>query len=92
MALSDANAHAHNDYHAMVSHAAYLASVNRGECFHVYFDGEALFVLHSSQDPPPNATNLCIAQHHTSSVVQVRFSGGWSEFRNFPSRSKLAAR
>jgi hypothetical protein len=84
MASRDANAREHKDYHAMVTHAAYLASVNRGECFHVYFDGEALFVLHSAEEPPPNATILCIAQHHTSGVVQVRFSGAWSEFRNFP--------
>ena len=56
-------------------HAGYLASVNRGECFHVYFNGEALFVTHSAEAPPPNATILCIAQHHSSGVVQVRFSG-----------------
>ena len=84
MPSRDANARAHNDYHAMVTHAAYLASVNRGECFHVYFNGEALFVTHSAEAPPPNATILCIAQHHSSGVVQVRFSGAWSEFRNFP--------
>jgi hypothetical protein len=52
MASRDANAREHKDYHAMVTHAAYLASVNRGECFHVYFDGEALFVLHSAEEPP----------------------------------------
>ena len=44
----------------MVTHAAYLACVNRGECFHVYFNGEALFVTHSAEAPPPNATILCI--------------------------------
>lgn len=38
----------------------------------------------TAEEPPPNATILCIAQHHTSGVVQVRFSGAWSEFRNFP--------
>lgn len=31
MASRDANAREHKDYHAMVTHAAYLASVNRGD-------------------------------------------------------------
>ena len=39
----------------------------------IYWDGEDIFVRISTAVPPPNSKLVCIAQHWSGDVVQVRY-------------------
>ena len=80
MKLTDHDAFAHPAYNDSAATAVRRAATDKGECFSVYFDGEAIFVRHSSALPPPNAKLVCIAQSWDADTVQLRFDGARSEW------------
>lgn len=73
----------HPAYDSSIRKAAERAFENKGACFSVHYDGEAVYVRASEAAPPPNSKLICIAQFWADSTVQVRFSGAWSEWVNF---------
>lgn len=73
----------HPAYDSSLRHAAKRAHDNKGDCFSVYWDGEAVYVRASEAVPPPNSTLVCIAQHWADGQVQLRFKGAWSEWISF---------
>lgn len=81
--LCDADAFAHPAYKDSVRHAADRAYRDKGECYSVYFDGEAVYVRISSAARPPNAKLICIAQYWSDQTVQLRFDGAKSEWVKF---------
>lgn len=66
-----------------VRHAARRAYDNKGACFSVYVDEEAVYVRASEAAPPPGATRVVIAQHWSGNTVQLRYAGARTEFINF---------
>ena len=77
--LRDADAFAHPAYDDAVRHAADRAYREKGECFTVYYDGDAVHVRNSAAAPPPNSKVVCIAQRWDDLTVHLRFDGAKSE-------------
>jgi hypothetical protein len=73
----------HPAYDSSLRHAAKRALDNKGDCFSVWYDGEAVYVRASEAVKPPNSTLVCIAQHWADTRVQLRFNGAWSEWIDF---------
>jgi hypothetical protein len=81
--LTDHEAFGHPAYDSGVRHAASRAFDNKGDCFSVYYDGEAIYVRASEAAPPPNSKLICIAQHWNDKTVQLRFNNAYSEWIDF---------
>jgi hypothetical protein len=80
--LTDHDAFGHPSYDSSIHSAADRAFRNPGDCFSVYFDGEAIFVRASEAAPPLNSKRICIAQRWNDKTVQLRFAGARSEWIN----------
>lgn len=72
----------HPAWKASLRHAIERANADKGACFSVWWDGEAVFVRASEAAGPPRGRVICIAQHWDKSTVQVRYPGGHSEWIN----------
>jgi hypothetical protein len=89
--LRDNDAAAHPAYNGGVRYAAERAMRDKGACFSVYWDGEAIYVRASEAIKPENSKLVCIAQywgeqetaHGKTHTVQLRFDGARSEWVNF---------
>ena len=81
--LTDHDAFGHPAYDDFVRTAAERAFAQPGECYSVYYDGEAIFVRNSVVARPPNAKLVCIAQKWDNATVQLRFDGARSEWVNY---------
>lgn len=80
---SPMKAYDHPAYNASLQHAAKRAFESKDACFTVYFDDERIYVRASVAAPPPNSKIVCIAQFWGGSTVQLRFSGGESQWAYF---------
>ncbi len=78
MRPTDDEAFAHRAFNDSLANAVRRAGEDKGECFSVYFDGDAVYVRNSAAAPPPNAKLVCIAQRWDEHVVQLRFDGARS--------------
>ena len=81
--VKDTDAFAHPAYNAAVRRAASRAHDNPGDCFSIYYDGEAVYVRASEALPPPDSKLICIAQRWDAHCVQLRFDGARSEWLSF---------
>lgn len=73
----------HRAYNDSLRSAADRAFRDKGACFTVYFDGEAIFVRASEAARPANSVVVCIAQYWADRMVQLRFDGARSEWIAF---------
>ena len=78
--LRDIDAVNHPAYNDAVRNAVDRARRNPGDCFSVYYDGEAVFVRASEAVKPRDAKLICIAQRWDADTVQLRFDGARSEW------------
>ena len=78
--LTDNDAFKHPAFDDALKTAARRAAQNPGDCFSVYFDGEAVFVRASEAVRPPNSKLICIAQLWNHYTVQLRYDGARSEW------------
>ena len=82
MGLTNNEAFGHPSYEDAVRNAVDRAGRNPGDCFSVYFDGEAVYVRASEAAEPKKAKLVCIAQRWDAKTVQLRFAGARSEWRS----------
>lgn len=71
----------HKAYNDALATAVRRAAANRGDCFSVYFDGEAVYVRATEAAAPKGASLVCIVQAWDANTVQLRFAGARSEWR-----------
>ena len=81
--MSPQSVYDHPSYNDSIRNAARRAFENKGDCFSVYYDGEAVYVRASEAAKPGNSKLICIAQHWSENRVQLRFNGAWSEWIDF---------
>ncbi len=73
----------HSAYDDAIRKAADRAYRSPGDCFSVWYDGQAVYVRASEAMRPPNSILVCIAQQWDDKTVQLRFTGARSEWINF---------
>lgn len=80
MRLRDHDAFGHHAYEGAKATAARRAHADPGSCHCVYWDGATIYLRISTAIPPLNAKVVCIAQHWSERIVQLRFDGAKSEW------------